>query len=50
MTALAWPLSCCPQIIQYQHKIEEMQIEFAQMLRETLDRMHDRLANTSAFK
>ncbi len=34
-----------PQILQYQHKMEEMQVEFAQMLRETLDRMHERLAN-----
>lgn len=25
--------------------MEEMQVEFAQMLRETLDRMHERLAN-----
>lgn len=38
------------QILQYQNKMEEMQIEFAQMLRETLDRMHDRLANTPAFQ
>ncbi|GFR42177.1 hypothetical protein Agub_g2917 [Astrephomene gubernaculifera] len=33
------------EILQYQHKMEEMQVEFAQMLRETLDRMHERLAN-----
>lgn len=33
------------QILQYQHKMEEMQVDFAQMLRETLDRMHERLAN-----
>ncbi|KXZ47670.1 hypothetical protein GPECTOR_33g552 [Gonium pectorale] len=37
------------EILQYQHKMEEMQVEFAQMLRETLDKMHDRLA-TGTFK
>ncbi|EFJ48904.1 hypothetical protein VOLCADRAFT_90652 [Volvox carteri f. nagariensis] len=33
------------EILQHQHKMEEMQVEFAQMLRETLDKMHERLSN-----
>lgn len=32
------------QVLQHQHKMEEMQVEFAQMLRETLDKMHERLS------
>ncbi len=38
------------QILQHQHKMEEMQVEFAQMLRETLDKMHERLSNGTSHK
>lgn len=34
---------CDAEVATYQNKMEQMQIEFAQMLRETLDKMHERL-------
>eukprot|EP00201_Polytomella_parva_P020177 CAMPEP_0175043288 /NCGR_PEP_ID=MMETSP0052_2-20121109/3087_1 /TAXON_ID=51329 ORGANISM="Polytomella parva, Strain SAG 63-3" /NCGR_SAMPLE_ID=MMETSP0052_2 /ASSEMBLY_ACC=CAM_ASM_000194 /LENGTH=168 /DNA_ID=CAMNT_0016306297 /DNA_START=100 /DNA_END=607 /DNA_ORIENTATION=- len=37
------------EIQMYEHKVKEMQVEFAQMLRDTLDRMHDRLSKNAGI-
>ncbi len=45
-----WPDVCAMlvslrvQVLSYQRRMEEMQLDFTQMLRDTLDKMHDRLA------
>ncbi len=38
---------CPAQVLEYQRRMEEMQLDFTQMLRDTLDKMHDRLAGVN---
>lgn len=37
------------QVLSYQRKMEDMQMDFTQMLRETLDKMHDKLARAQGL-
>ena len=39
----------CTQVLEYQRKMQDMQIDFTQMLRDTLDKMHDRLAKAQGL-
>mmetsp|Transcript_7485 Transcript_7485/g.16232 ORF Transcript_7485/g.16232 Transcript_7485/m.16232 type:complete len:167 (+) Transcript_7485:253-753(+) len=36
--------ACDAEVLDYQRRMEDMQLEFTQMLRDTLDKMHERLA------
>ena len=36
------------QVMEYQRKMEDMQVDFTQMLRDTLDNMHERLTRNDA--
>lgn len=49
MSVLAYPCACCSQVNEYQCRMEDMQVEFATRLRETLDKMHVRLQNSQAL-
>jgi len=41
--------ACDVEVLGYQRKMEDMQVDFTQMLRETLDKMHARLAQAQGL-